>query len=298
MTLSFTGCAMANATEVRIHELLVQRLAEKSADPEVKAAATRAATLATKFRTATTAGNVAAADAAALELENLKTDLATLKSAETRTKGEATRIGLSIAGLFAVTGGFIWFLYSYGKAVGLESLGTIEGTRPLLVIGAILSTIVFGGSLLIGSLFSNEGSFEDRFRHAREVFLVFSGIFGTVIGFYFGAGDRKPEALSVSQQVNDSVLAAHAVGGTGPYKITLTYGSNPCAATAESKTGWAAFRLDKTSENILDAKVSVVDAKGGQSSSRSLVNDANSLKADGWYLPEKSKCSIEIKPSP
>ena len=60
---------------------------------------------------------------------------------------------------------------------------------------------MFGGALLFGALFSSEGGQEltDRFRHAREIFLVFSGIFGTVVGFYFGAGDTHTPVQVANQ---------------------------------------------------------------------------------------------------
>jgi hypothetical protein len=53
-------------------------------------------------------------------------------------------------------------------------------------------------------------------RIAREIFLVFSGIFGTVMGFYFGAGDSKGPQVNVAATLEDATVVAYATGGTLP----------------------------------------------------------------------------------
>ena len=47
--------------------------------------------------------------------------------------------------------------------------------RPILTVAAIIATLAYGGGLIFSALYSNEGKFEERFRMAREIFLVFSG---------------------------------------------------------------------------------------------------------------------------
>jgi len=188
--------------------------------------------------------------------------------------------------LAIVFGGLAWFIYHYVREVGLARLSTIEGTRPLLVIAAIASTIAFGGALLIGSLFSSEGTYEDRFRHSREVFLVFSGIFGTVLGFYFGAGDSKLPQLGVDATLADTTLVAYAAGGLPPYKITVTYGPKARTKTEEGKLGWVKFPFDKSKDNILPLKLSAFDSKGLQGS-LTLDLDKDDLKKSGWALPDE-----------
>jgi len=177
------------------------------------------------------------------------------------------------------------FLYNYATGIGYAKLGTIEGTRPLLVVAAIMSTIAFGGALLIGSLFSSDGTFEERFRHAREIFLVFSGVFGTVIGFYFGAGEGKAPGLMVSGDLQDSAVVAYATGGSPPYKVTLTYGPKRLTKTEETKTGWVRFQLDKEKDNIVQTQLSATDSKAAQTSAQ-VPLEAAALKAAGWKLTE------------
>jgi len=186
--------------------------------------------------------------------------------------------------LFLVFFGLLVFLVKYAESVGYAKLATIEATRPLLVVAAIISTIAFGGALLLGSLFSSEGTFEERFRHAREIFLVFSGIFGTVIGFYFGAGESKVAVLGLDGTLQDSTLVTYATGGTPPYKVTVTYGPKGLTKTEDTKTGWAKFEFAKKTDNIVPLKISASDSKSVQGS-KSLDLNKDDLKKDGWALP-------------
>jgi hypothetical protein len=188
--------------------------------------------------------------------------------------------------LALVFSGLIAFVVYYVSGVGVTRLATIEGTRPLLVIAAIISTITFGGALLLGSLFSSEGSFEERFRRAREIFLVFSGIFGTVLGFYFGAGESKGPQLSIAGILEDTAVIAYAIGGTPPYKVTVTYGPQKRTKTEDTQTGWARFPFDKRTDNIMPLTVSAADNKGLQGSTTVEVN-VEELQKAGWVLPNE-----------
>lgn len=176
------------------------------------------------------------------------------------------------------------FLLNYGRSVGLDKLTTVEGTRPLLVVAAIFSTIVFGGALLLGSIFAADGTFEQRYRHAREIFLVFSGIFGTVIGFYFGAGDSKTAVLKLDAALQETTVSVFANGGVPPYKFTVTYGPKATVKTKENQATWAPFTFDKTKDNILPLTVTVTDNKGTQSIVKLDLKESD-LKASGWALP-------------
>jgi hypothetical protein len=191
-------------------------------------------------------------------------------------------VGIGVLGLVFI--GLAWFFASYVHGVGFAKLATFEGTRPILVIAAIISTIAFGGALLLGSLFSSDGSFEDRFRHAREIFLVFSGVFGTVIGFYFGVGDSKSPHLVVDGKLEGTALVAHATGGTPPYKIKITFGPKGSIKTAESNTGWARFAFDMKSDNIVPLRVSASD-RNNTDGSTIIETNSDELKKAGWLLP-------------
>lgn len=122
-----------------------------------------------------------------------------------------------------------------------ESLATVRATRPVLVFTLIVAMLGFGGMLMFKSLFGTEPhtEFEQRFRLAREVFLVYAGIFGTIIGFYFGAADEDPGSapLSASFALKEGVVSAQVSGGIPPFVAYLQRKSPKLEIVLESKGG-------------------------------------------------------------
>lgn len=76
----------------------------------------------------------------------------------------------------------------------------------------------------------------ERFRHSREVF-VSSGIFGTVLGFYFGAGESKVSQLGIDATLADTTLGGVRDRGTSSQKITVTYGPRGLTKTQTFRPG-------------------------------------------------------------
>jgi hypothetical protein len=119
-------------------------------------------------------------------------------------------------------------LWAYFIGIGPERYVLIETTRPVLVFTLIIAMLGFGGTLIFTSLFSGgpADEFHQRFRLAREIFLVYSGIFGTIIGFYFGAASGGPASAdppSISGLVvqADGRIAAEIQGAAGPFNGTI-----------------------------------------------------------------------------
>lgn len=128
------------------------------------------------------------------------------------TTGKKFSIGAIAILAFVVIGTLIWFVRGSGNDVNSP-----DGTRLLLVFALIISTLTFGGALILGSLFSEE-PLEIRFRHAREIFLVFSGIFATLTGFYFGS--EGPKNVQQQQAVREITAINGAVAKSADSKLT------------------------------------------------------------------------------
>ena len=100
--------------------------------------------------------------------------------------------------------------------------------RPVLMLIVVFATVVYGGMLMNAALFgeaTDDVDLDGRFRRAREIFLVFSGICGTVVGFYFGAGEGEGASqpgveLSASLDPAGQITATVA-GGDGPFAVAL-----------------------------------------------------------------------------
>lgn len=255
-----------------------------------------------EYDSAVAAKDDAAAKEIATNIINLSQDAEKIVAARTppikksKTDGMWPVVGVTV--LILVLVGLAVLLSAYSYNAGVARISTIDGTRPILVMAAIVSTITFGGALLIGSLFSSEGTFADRFRYSREIFLVFAGIFGTVIGFYFGAGDSKGTLLGVdaTSDMDSGNVVAYAVGGTPPYNITVVYGPNSQSKTIESKDGWARFSFNKTTDNIMPLRISAIDSRG-INGTKALEFDKNTLSTKGWVLPPTSSETTTVSSS-
>ena len=140
-------------------------------------------------------------------------------------------IGLVV--LLVVLGLLVAGIMLFTSAVGWKALMGVDGTRPILTVAAIIATLAYGGGLIFSALYSNEGKFEERFRMAREIFLVFSGVFATIVGFHFGAGNNATGGaggvenvqqleLDVRRGAKPGELELSVTGGTPPYTVTTT----------------------------------------------------------------------------
>jgi hypothetical protein len=127
-----------------------------------------------------------------------------------------------------VVGGIAVTLWTFVSNATPGSLSTIDGARPIITLAAIISTVGFGASLVLAALFASDANFETRFRTAREIFLVFSGVFATVVGFHFGAG-QSPTAgqtapVSISRMsVQGGKLNVFIEGGVPPYVVEAEF---------------------------------------------------------------------------
>ncbi|MBS0352438.1 MAG: hypothetical protein JSR83_00840 [Proteobacteria bacterium] len=193
-------------------------------------------------------------------------------------------------------------IWMFASKVGWAELATIDGTRPILTMAAIIATLAYGGGLIFSALFSNEGKFEERFRMAREIFLVFSGVFATIVGFHFGSqGSQTPSAevlqLDVKSGEKPGDLELSVVGGEPPYTVT-TQGSN--IKPVPERKGQSPFRisfsaLDATSPATIT--FSVVDKSGKKKG----VREMSSKELGELTKPTKpapsSPATIDSNPS-
>lgn len=113
----------------------------------------------------------------------------------------------------------IW-VYLYG--LGAPRYAGVEATRSVLVFTLSVAMLGFGGLLMVRTLFSvdNIETMRERFRNAREIFLVFSGVFSTIIGFYFGTATTTaadPPNLAAPSFAAGTV-SAEFDGGRAPFR--------------------------------------------------------------------------------
>ena len=214
-------------------------------------------------------------------------------------------IGIII--LLLAFGGVAFFMGAYVWKVGIADLRTIEGARPILTITAVLATITFGGGLVFAALFSNEGAFDNRFRMAREIFLVFSGVFATVVGFHFGnpntvrtepttttnPDSSKQASKALITEINASEKEGKLVlivkGGTPPFKATAMIDGVTLTADGQSPLSVDLKNID-VSKVVAKLVIKVVDAADA---SKELT--AEKVKLKDWSSPN-AQAIIPTKP--
>lgn len=212
----------------------------------------------------------------------------------------------SIGGLFGIAalalvlgivgGTILLLLYKHS-----DWLTTVNGTRPLLTIAAVISTLAFGGALVFGALFSSEGTFAERFRMAREIFLVFSGMFGTVVGFHFGAGQAAPPQAEAAAgpvlagvAARDGRLVLRIDGGSAPYTARVEHDGAVSSASGDSPLA-VALKGAAAGQAIQSLAITVKD-KEGRSGQHTLSNVM--LQGQLWPPPAASPASAGSAPPP
>src|SRR5688572_30581475 len=117
-------------------------------------------------------------------------------------------------------------IWTLSRATGPSPLTDVATGRPILMLIVIATTVVFGGMMLNAALYGKTSvDSAQRFQRAREVFLVFSGICATVVGFYFGSGTATapaPSAVSLNASLGqDGTITVMVAGGAPPYGVVL-----------------------------------------------------------------------------
>lgn len=110
-------------------------------------------------------------------------------------------------------GGVIFLLFSHAlNGDMLERLASIEQARGLITFLFAVATVGIA-LVIVLAVFLSTGSKEEigeRFQMGKDILAVLIGVFGTIIGFYFGS-----EIASERPLPNPAVVSASPAGDTG-----------------------------------------------------------------------------------
>jgi len=74
----------------------------------------------------------------------------------------------------------------------LKPLAEAEQARGLITFLFTFATIAIAVVLSLSLLWMDKDELEERFKFAKDLLMILVGILGTIIGFYFGATEKKP----------------------------------------------------------------------------------------------------------
>jgi hypothetical protein len=118
-----------------------------------------------------------------------------------------TQIVTTLVGLLAI-GGIIWFLIRGGDAFNTDAtargLITFSVAIVTVAIALILVSFIVFGTGEIAEL-------KERFTFGKDILMVFVGILGTIMGFYYGSGKVSTEELKAIQSSGRAAVSSAAV---------------------------------------------------------------------------------------
>jgi hypothetical protein len=167
------------------------------------------------------------------------------------------------------------------KGLVLTKMGQIEFARGLITYLFAVVTIGTAVVLVVSALTSEETpAHEQRFQRGKEILSLLLGVFGTIVGFYFGSEvTSKAVAEERMIRVIPIHLSATSVpaggqftfttfidGGKAPYKYGVGFENDGVKATdLVDASGWIIKTLTapkSTEEKLATARVVIEDADG------------------------------------
>jgi hypothetical protein len=199
---------------------------------------------------------------------------------------------LIIVGIFVLIGAAI---LGIDRGV-LTNMARIDFARGLITY--LFAVVTIGTAVvLVVSALTNEPTpeVERRFQHGKEILALLLGVFGTIVGYYFGSEEKAQSVLTraggVAESVSgvvqitppllkpsplvggrDAVVTAAAVGGVPPYQFEIVVGGVKLADEKMTIAGnWVTGAIQPPATNTsttIAVKVKGTDS-GGQSGTAS-----------------------------
>jgi hypothetical protein len=131
----------------------------------------------------------------------------------------------------------------------LERMSEVRYARG--VITYLFAVVTIGTAVvLVVSVLTQTGAAGQNFTEAKDILGLLLGIFGTIVGFYFGQENTKvqTDATKLTASINaigaealagqPIMTASFAHGGKPPYTYSLRFGEEDQGAGTFEKNGW------------------------------------------------------------
>lgn len=161
------------------------------------------------------------------------------------------------------------------KGLVLAHMGQVEFARGLITYLFAVVTIGTAVVLVVSALTADETpANERRFERGKEILSLLLGVFGTIVGFYFGSEvaakgqptesivNVAPLRLSVASGASgkDLILTTYVSGGKAPYKYGIGFDKDEIKAeTPVDPSGWIIKTLSAPQGTLVRVKVEDAD---------------------------------------
>jgi hypothetical protein len=185
--------------------------------------------------------------------------------------------GMMLAGVLFL---LLCAILGWDKGNVLRGMGQIDYARGLITYLFAVVTIGTAVILVVSALISPaDDQHQKRFERGKEILALLLGVFGTMVGFYFGSEVAKgtDQALHIAPvHLSSSTVAANAKfnlmtfisGGVAPYRFGVGLDNPSIGPTEEvDKSGWIEkdFTAPSTvKEESVVITVRVLDARGNE----------------------------------
>lgn len=161
----------------------------------------------------------------------------------------------------------------------LVSMGKSDFARGLITYLFALVTIGIAVALVLSALTGTEGAdaSDVRFQRGKEILSLLLGLFGTMVGFYFGSeasaaarSDQQALQLSaldvtpqpVSKESGKITVRAVVKGGATPYRYAVVQrpGGTPDLSDIVRNDGWIVHEMTLNNADPMQVRVVVQDA--------------------------------------
>jgi hypothetical protein len=166
----------------------------------------------------------------------------------------------------------------FDKGEVLLSMRRAAFARGLITYLFALVTIGTAVCLVVSALIGGE-NIEKRFEQGKDILGLLLGVFGTIVGFYFGSelaqsGAAERGELAVTTPLVSPAMATSGQtlavttavrGGIPPYRFGLGVGDEkPVAVETVRSDGWAigSLQVPSSTEQSVMITVMVIDAEG------------------------------------
>jgi hypothetical protein len=159
----------------------------------------------------------------------------------------------------------------YGQSPVVRDLASVDYARGLITFIFAVGTMGIALLLTIGALLGSHP--EAVFAKAKEVLTVLIGVFGTILGFYFGTSSdeerRKPiispPTIQTTADGKTMTIFAYISGGDSPYIYNIDFAGDviPDIKAKTSVDGWIRESIDTTKldSSPIGYKITLIDAR-------------------------------------